>query len=70
MSLTRAEKLKKRSNPFFEPPMAVIGSKPPEATIKIRNFGGVYGQNIRAGFKIKDCGPRESTVFLTVCSIR
>ena len=39
MSLTRAEKLKKRSRPFFEPPMAVIGSKPPEAIIKIRNFG-------------------------------
>ena len=34
MSLTRAEKLKKRSNPFFEPPMAVIGSKPPEAILK------------------------------------
>ena len=28
---TGAEKLKKRSNPFCEPPMAVIGSKPPEA---------------------------------------
>ena len=25
------EKLKKRSYPFFEPPMAVKGSKPPEA---------------------------------------
>ncbi|MEE0682307.1 MAG: hypothetical protein U0M20_08890, partial [Christensenellales bacterium] len=36
---THAEKLTKRSNPFCEPPMAVIGSKPPEAIIKIRNFG-------------------------------
>ena len=35
MSLTRAEKLKKRSHPFFEPPMAVIGSKPPEANAAI-----------------------------------
>ena len=32
---TGTEKLKKRSNPFFEPPMAVIGSKPPEANAAI-----------------------------------
>ena len=32
---TGAEKLKKRSNPFCEPPMAVIGSKPPEANAAI-----------------------------------
>ena len=33
------EKLKKRSYPFFEPPMAVIGSKPPEANAAMRPYG-------------------------------
>jgi len=39
------EKLTKRRNPFCEPPMAVIGSKPPEANIKSVILGGVHGQN-------------------------
>ena len=38
MSLTHADELKKRRNPFCEPPMAVIGSKPPEANAAMRPF--------------------------------
>ena len=48
MSLTHPEKLTKRSNPFCEPPMAVIGSKPPEAqpacTAKITPCALVSGE--------------------------
>ena len=64
MSLTHAEELKKRRNPFCEPPMAVIGSKPPEAILKSVILGGVYGQNYTLrmrGGELNACGKTHKT---------